>query len=120
MQQFFGCPGFFLEAFLKSVDFDDQHRLGIGRKSWFQRLFHGIDGDFVDHFHRRGNDASADDGGYPFAGFVNTIENPQQRDRFFRVRGQTAGDFGDNPEGPLRTDYQRQHVRSGNGKSLAA
>ena len=51
---------------------------------------------------------------------MNTIENPQQRDCFFRVRGQTAGDFGDNPEGSLRTDYQRQHVRSGNGKSLAA
>ena len=64
-----------IQSRLRPIDFDHQHRAGVGRKAELKRLFDRRQNALVHQFHRRGNDARRDDLADGVAGVVDRVED---------------------------------------------
>ena len=106
-------PGRGREDFPHPLHLDEEHGAGIEGEPGVNGRLHGLHGQLVDHFQRRGTDPRGDDLGDRLARLLDRREDAEHRQEPLAAAHQPDGNGGDDAERALRPDDEAREVEPG-------
>ncbi len=104
----------------RSLDFDDQHRFGVARKTDRRAALHRLDGRPIHDFQRRRNDSRGSDIDDGLGRAIHLIKDREQGTHRFARAHEAHDDFGDDAHGSFGTDEDAAEIIAGRVRSFAA
>ena len=104
----------------EAVELDQQRRVGVARITTVERVLDRLDGQVVDHLHRRRHEPARDDRRHRRRGLVDRVEHREHRLDGLRFLEDTDDDARGDPERALGADEDPGQVVAARLACLAA